>query len=78
MTYRLAASLSCSIIRHMLNARRASSAEFTSQYGSRDNTSFVTLVYQNVLGRVPDPGGLAFWTGHSGRATWTPATPDSP
>ena len=39
------------------------SAEFQSTYGSLDNTGFVTLLYQNVLGRAPDAGGLAHWTG---------------
>lgn len=27
------------------------------------NTAFATSVYDNVLGRVPDAAGLAFWTG---------------
>jgi uncharacterized delta-60 repeat protein len=39
----------------------ASSPEFASRYGSLDNGAFVTRVYQNVLGRAPDAGGLAFW-----------------
>jgi hypothetical protein len=38
-----------------------------------DNTSFVTNLYQAVLGRAPDAGGLTFWsnlaTGAGGRAT---------
>ena len=41
----------------------AGSAEFTSTYGSLSNSDFVTLVYQNVLGRGPDAGGLSYWTG---------------
>jgi hypothetical protein len=41
----------------------AQSQEFVSTYGSLNNIQFVTLVYNNVLGRAPDPGGLAFWTG---------------
>jgi hypothetical protein len=41
----------------------AQSQEFIDTYGSLNNTQFVTLVYNNVLGRAPDPGGLAFWTG---------------
>ncbi|HEU4387439.1 MAG TPA: DUF4214 domain-containing protein, partial [Blastocatellia bacterium] len=41
----------------------AASQEFTSTYGSLNNTQFVTLVYNNVLNRPPDPGGLAFWVG---------------
>jgi hypothetical protein len=39
------------------------SHEFQTRYGSLTNSEFVTLVYNNVLGRAPDPGGLAFWTG---------------
>jgi hypothetical protein len=39
------------------------SAEFQQKYGSLDNTAFVTLLYNNVLGRNPDKAGLANWTG---------------
>ena len=40
------------------------SNEFATRYGTDVSpTAFVTLLYQNVLGRVPDPGGLAAWTG---------------
>jgi V8-like Glu-specific endopeptidase len=40
------------------------SAEFTARYGSAlTNTQFVTALYQNVLGRAPDPVGLAGWVG---------------
>jgi len=41
----------------------ATSPEFTNRYGALSNSAFVTLVYNNVLGRAPDAGGLAFWTG---------------
>jgi hypothetical protein len=41
----------------------ATSPEFTGRYGALSNPAFVTLVYNNVLGRAPDAGGLAFWTG---------------
>ncbi len=41
----------------------AQSPEFQSRYGALDNTQFVTLVYNNVLGRAPDSAGLAFWKG---------------
>jgi uncharacterized protein YkwD len=38
--------------------------EFTARYGSTlSNEGFVTLLYQNVLSRAPDAGGLAAWTG---------------
>lgn len=39
----------------------AISPEFVQRYGSTSNAQFVTLVYQNVLGRAPDPTGFAFW-----------------
>ena len=41
----------------------ASSPEFQNTYGSLTNSQFVSLVYQNVLGRPADAGGLAYWTG---------------
>lgn len=34
-----------------------------SQIGQIDDTGFVTLLYQNGLGRAPDAPGLAHWTG---------------
>jgi hypothetical protein len=37
------------------------SAEFQANYGSLNNTQFVTLLYNNVLHRAPDPAGLASW-----------------
>lgn len=39
----------------------AASSEFTSTYGSLSDDQFVALVYQNVLGRDPDAGGLSYW-----------------
>lgn len=38
------------------------SAESAALY-SGDNASFVTAIYRNVLGRVPDAEGLGFWAG---------------
>jgi hypothetical protein len=37
------------------------STEFQTHYGALDNADFVSLLYQNVLGRAPDAGGLANW-----------------
>lgn len=37
------------------------SSEFQTSYAGLDNTQFVTRLYQNVLGRAPDEGGLASW-----------------
>lgn len=42
--------------------RFVASTEFQNRYGATDNTAFVTLLYQNVLDRAPDAGGLAAWT----------------
>jgi Domain of unknown function (DUF4214) len=39
------------------------STEFQLTYGNLNNTQYVTLLYENVLGRGPDPMGLATWTG---------------
>jgi YD repeat-containing protein len=39
------------------------SDEFRQKYGSPSDSQFVTLLYQNALGRSPDPGGLASWSG---------------
>jgi predicted acyl esterase len=40
----------------------AASNEFKTKYGSLSNKAFVQRVYQNVLGRAGDAGGLAYWT----------------
>ncbi len=40
----------------------AASEEFTLTYAELDNAEFVTLLYTNVMGRVSDPGGHAYWT----------------
>jgi hypothetical protein len=37
------------------------SPEFHLTYGSLDDTQYVTLLYRNVLNRVPDAPGLADW-----------------
>ncbi len=39
----------------------AQSTEFRNRYGTLDNRSFVMMAYRNVLGREPDPAGLAHW-----------------
>jgi hypothetical protein len=41
----------------------AGSGEFVTTYGSLSNSAFVTLVYQNVLGREPNASGLTYWAG---------------
>ena len=37
------------------------SQEFINRYGSLSDTDYVTQLYHNVLGRAPDPDGLASW-----------------
>jgi hypothetical protein len=44
-------------------AKFALSSEFQTKYGSKTNEQFVTLIYQNIFERDPDPAGLAYWTG---------------
>ena len=39
----------------------ARSAEFQQRYGNVDNGRFLELVYLNVLGREPEPGGYSYW-----------------
>lgn len=38
-----------------------SSTEFAQSYGNLDNVGFTTLLYNNVLDRVPDEPGLDYW-----------------
>ncbi len=40
------------------------SPEFSATYGSLNDTQFVSQLYQNVLHRAADAGGLAFHTGN--------------
>ncbi|UWR24447.1 DUF4214 domain-containing protein [Sulfitobacter sp. S190] len=48
------------------------SAEFETVYGDLDTADFVTLLYQNVLDRAPDAGGLAHWTARLDSGAMTP------
>ena len=41
-----------------------SSPEFTSKYGSLDNTMYVEQLYSNVLGRPGEQSGIEFWKGN--------------
>jgi hypothetical protein len=40
----------------------ADSNEFRHRYANLDNRGFVYLVYNNVMARQPDTGGLNYWT----------------
>ena len=44
----------------------ASSAEFVQTYGSLPDSSFVNLVYANVLARSPDSSGANYWQSQLG------------
>ncbi len=39
-----------------------SSAEFGARFGAPTDAGFLERVYDNVLGRTPDPEGLAYWS----------------
>ena len=45
------------------------SPEFQTVYGALSDSEFVELLYQNILGRPSDAGGLAHWTGQLGNGT---------
>jgi hypothetical protein len=47
------------------------SPEFQARYGALDHAGFVTLLYNNVLGRAPDAGGLSTWVGLLTNGTYT-------
>ncbi len=39
----------------------ANSPEFLSRYGQVEGPRFLTLMFENMLGRTPDPAGYAYW-----------------
>lgn len=41
----------------------AQSAEFSQTYGPLTDADFLTLIYQNMLGRAPDQKGFEYWLG---------------
>lgn len=47
------------------------SPEFQATYGAASDSEFVTLLYNNVLERDPDAGGLAYWVGQLGSGALT-------
>ena len=51
------------------------SAEFKTAFGGANPTvnTLVTKLYNNVLNRTPDAGGLAFWQGKLSNEGWTTA-----
>lgn len=49
----------------------AQSSEFTNRYGALNNDEFVNLIYDNVLGRAGDQGGIDYWTDQLDRGVKT-------
>jgi alpha-tubulin suppressor-like RCC1 family protein len=49
------------VTREYMATHFAGSPEFIATYGALDDVQFVTRLYANVLGRAPDPDGLAGW-----------------
>ncbi len=47
------------------------SDEFIGLYGSLNNSQFVNLIYQNILGRPGEASGVEFWTGRLDRGELT-------
>ncbi len=39
----------------------AASVEFTNEYGTLGNAAFLNVLYANMLARLPDPDGFAYW-----------------
>jgi len=50
------------------------SAEFNRRYGGMTNTALVTKIYQQALGRDPDPAGLDWYVGELQAGRLTPQT----
>lgn len=48
----------------LVAAHFITSPEFMQRYGALDDTAFVTQLYDNVLHRAPDAGGLAYHVDH--------------
>jgi hypothetical protein len=46
-----------------LIAAIAQSAEFQGRHAGSSNAAFVTSIYDSALERLPDAGGLAYWSG---------------
>lgn len=44
-----------------ISAEFIKSSEFVTTYGRLSDGQFITMVYQNVMGRTPDSGGYAYW-----------------
>ncbi len=39
----------------------ANSSEFTGRYGQLNDAAFLTVMFENMLGRSPDPAGYRYW-----------------
>jgi len=49
----------------------SASQEYQNRYAAMNDTAYVTALYENILGREPDPAGLADWVGKLGNGTAT-------
>lgn len=63
--YWVTQSNQCASLR-VIAASFAASAEFANTYGALDDSRMVDLVYANVLDRVADDAGRAYWLGELG------------
>jgi hypothetical protein len=54
-----------------LAAQVIGSREFTVRFGTPDDGAYVDLLYQNVLGRLPDGPGRAYWQAALASGRWT-------
>ena len=57
------AQLTSGISKATVASEFLNSPEYVSAHGTPSNNQFVTSLYQGILGRAPDPGGAALWTG---------------
>ncbi len=55
--------ISTGLERSVVSQEFAQSPEFVARYGALSQREFVTLIYNNVLSRTPDDGGLRYWEG---------------
>ncbi len=57
------AQLTSGASKAMVASNFLNSPEYAAAHGTPSNDQFVINLYQGILGRAPDPGGTAGWTG---------------
>ncbi|WP_182915853.1 DUF4214 domain-containing protein [Massilia cavernae] len=45
-----------------VSAAFSASAEYQAAFAGKDEAGIITMVYQNLFGRAPEPAGLDFWS----------------